>query len=158
MNVVDGSFAGLPADAGTYALTLRMGAAVELEVGALGRRRFPPGFYVYVGSARGPGGLRARVRHHQRRHPRPRWHLDYLGSVARLSTVWYCVHPEPLEEHWAEAVSRLEGGTTPVPRFGASDRPHGCHLFRFPKAPSLDEFRRLLRPDHPRVELAAAGE
>ena len=54
----------LPAMSGTYALLLRLDAAVQLAVGRLGDFTFPEGDYVYVGSARGPGGLRARVRRH----------------------------------------------------------------------------------------------
>ncbi len=40
------------------------------------------GRYVYAGSARGPGGIRARVGRHLRRGKRPHWHVDHLTEAA----------------------------------------------------------------------------
>jgi len=63
---------------GTYALLLYSASDAEIRVGRLGHMRLQSGFYVYVGSALGPGGVRARVRHHLLDSPRPHWHIDYL--------------------------------------------------------------------------------
>jgi Uri superfamily endonuclease len=51
---------------GTYALLLSSAADGVIRVGRLGDLRLQPGFYVYVGSALGPGGVRARLAHHMR--------------------------------------------------------------------------------------------
>jgi Uri superfamily endonuclease len=59
-------------------------------MGSLGRLQLRPGYYVYVGSAFGPGGLRARIEHHARPAVRPHWHIDYLRRYTRLEAVWYC--------------------------------------------------------------------
>lgn len=49
---------------GTYALLLRLREQTPICVGAQGEIVFPQGYYVYVGSAFGPGGVRRRVAHH----------------------------------------------------------------------------------------------
>ena len=51
---------------GTYALLLKLPKQGQLQVGALGTFAFQAGWYVYVGSAFGPGGLAARVGRHLR--------------------------------------------------------------------------------------------
>ena len=43
-----------------------------------------PGCYVYAGSARGPGGIRARVRRHLRPDKTPHWHIDQVTAYAKL--------------------------------------------------------------------------
>ena len=53
--------AHLPPAPGTYALVLRVSAPTTLAVGQLGDITFSPGYYVYIGSAHGPGGVKARV-------------------------------------------------------------------------------------------------
>jgi Uri superfamily endonuclease len=38
----------------------------------------PAGRYLYCGSAKGPGGLKARLSRHMRRGKSVRWHIDRL--------------------------------------------------------------------------------
>ena len=54
----------LPEDKGTYVLIASLAQMKRLEIGSLGRQDIVPGFYLYVGSAFGAGGLRARIGHH----------------------------------------------------------------------------------------------
>ena len=54
----------IPARPGTYALLLSATRRQRITIGRLGALALQPGCYVYTGSARGPGGLRARLRHH----------------------------------------------------------------------------------------------
>ena len=51
---------------GTYALILSCSTDFGIQIGRLGTMRLQPGYYVYLGSALGPGGLRARIAHHQK--------------------------------------------------------------------------------------------
>jgi len=37
-----------------------------------------PGYYIYIGSAFGPGGVRARMLRHLRADKPKHWHIDYL--------------------------------------------------------------------------------
>ena len=72
---------GLHSLPGTYVLVQRFSKRLEISVGKLGVLEAQPGFYVYVGSALGPGGLAARVGRHCRREKILRWHVDYLRST-----------------------------------------------------------------------------
>lgn len=127
----------VPASGGTYALVLALGSPAELEVGSLGRIRFDSPFYLYVGSAFGPGGLQARIKHHLGQPRRLHWHLDYLRQEAQVVDLWYT--PDALECRWADAaLARQE--LAPVPRFGSSDCRCRSHLFAAPRLPRLTIF------------------
>lgn len=73
---------------GTYALLLRSLASGRVAVGRHGALAVRRGWYVYVGSARGPGGLRGRLLHHLRPAGRPHWHIDYLRQQAAVREIW----------------------------------------------------------------------
>ena len=99
----------IPRACGTYILILRLERTRIIQVGKLGRFRFPLGWFAYVGSAFGPGGLRGRLKHHLNPSSRTHWHIDYLGNVADLNQVWIA-KGEKLREHtWA---ALLEGGSS----------------------------------------------
>jgi Uri superfamily endonuclease len=122
----------LPASAGTYVLVMRLDAPTSLAVGRLGVFDMPEGFYLYVGSAHGAGGLRARVGRHLRAAKRLHWHVDYLTAHAQISEVWMRASAERLECHWAGLLAGVEGGSIPAARFGASDCTCPAHLFHLP--------------------------
>lgn len=127
------SIESLPAEPGSYALHLALRAPVCLEVGRLGIFAFPAGDYVYLGSARGPGGLRARLCHHARAAEHPHWHLDWLRRHAVLLGGWAAPGSLNLECVWSQALLRLPGASIPVPGFGAADCRNRCpaHLVAF---------------------------
>jgi len=141
--------ADLPASPGTYALLLRLDAPASLTVGRLGSFTFPSGDYVYVGSARGPGGLQARVRRHARADKRHRWHIDYLLAHARLLAVHAIPGAQRRECAWAMTLLRLPGATVVAPRFGASDCRCSAHLVHFPEGITVERLRQVLvsRPE-----------
>ncbi len=129
----------LPAIAGAYLLWLPLARPLALTAPKPGAQ-LAPGVYLYLGSANGPGGLRARVARHLRPDKRPRWHVDQLtvaaGGRARALT-W----PGGSECAWRAAV-QATGARVPVPRFGASDcRRCPAHLLRLDDA----------GPDDPRL-------
>ena len=67
--------------AGAYAVVIHSPGNVRLE----GRRLFQclsAGWYVYAGSAYGPGGIRARLRRHFRKKKKLHGHVDQLTTVA----------------------------------------------------------------------------
>lgn len=141
--------AGLPALPGTYALVLRNSGRPEILVGRLGKLALQPGFYVYVGSALGPGGLAGRVGRHARMDKACRWHIDYLAAIATLDEVWYTLDGNRRECQWANALSQLRGATVPLGGFGSSDCRCPTHLFFFQKQPSLRAFRQRLASSIP---------
>jgi len=138
-----------PGVPGTYALLLHLDAELALTVGQLGNLTFPAGDYVYVGSARGPGGLRARVRYHARTRKRARWHIDYLLARARLVAVHAIPGTERQECTWATTLLQLPNAAVVASRFGASDCRCLTHLIHFPQGITIERLRQILvsRPE-----------
>lgn len=66
---------------GAYLLVLELGEPLPFQRGPT-VHVFEPGWYVYAGSAYGPGGIRARVRRHFRRGKKLHWHIDQLTGAA----------------------------------------------------------------------------
>lgn len=140
--------------AGTYILVCQARRAGFVSAGGLGRLSVPQGYFLYVGSALGPGGLRARLAHHTRPAPKPHWHIDYLRTVAPLRRIWFCYGQERREHDWASALHQLRGASIPFPGFGSSDCGCAAHLFFFEKCPTQSAFDAALResgPDRPRI-------
>lgn len=143
-------FGAYPLDStpGTYALLLELHERAEVRVGRLGRIDFDSPFYLYFGSAFGPGGLRARLKHHLQPTTSSHWHVDYLRQIAGVVAVWHTRDPAPLECIWVSAASALRGASL-VPRFGSSDCRCHSHLLALPRLPSLSAFRRRLNAVQP---------
>lgn len=135
---------------GTYGLLLQAQTEQLITIGRLGVMGVRPGWYVYVGSAFGPGGVKGRVGHHLRPQSKPHWHIDYLRQVAPLVEVWYTHDPIRHEHTWASLCQQLPDATIPLPRFGASDCTCPSHLFHFPTIPLFTIFQQkwqALEPD-----------
>ena len=132
------------AAAGTYVLLLQCEQATELAVGRLGFLDTAVGYYLYVGSAYGPGGIRARVKHHRKIAPRPHWHIDYLRTGARLVDAW-CAVGVRQEHDWALALMQCEDTRIPLPGFGSSDCDCSTHLFYMKHRPDRAELEILLK-------------
>lgn len=113
---------------GTYALYLKIEQETKISVGRLGIFVFPAGYYVYVGSALGSGGLRARLSRHQRGDKKLYWHIDYFLLHANIVGVQVDSSGERLECRWAQALLSVPGAQVIAPRFGASDCRCPAHL------------------------------
>jgi Uri superfamily endonuclease len=87
----------LPGFRGVYILHLFLSRSQALVIGRLERQRLPAGHYFYAGSARGAGGLRARVGRHLRGGGVSHWHIDHLRAAAEVRHVFYTVTDSPLE-------------------------------------------------------------
>src|SRR5262245_37428335 len=72
-------------DPGVYQLYLYLAAAEQISVGRLGVFIFPPGRYVYTGSAL--SGLEGRLARHRRREKKRHWHIDYLVEYAVIESI-----------------------------------------------------------------------
>lgn len=133
---------------GTYVVFLHLPrAAPGLTIGDLGTFDFPPGFYAYLGSAFGPGGVRKRThRHLTRRSDRPRWNVDHLKPLCTPVAVWWTHDRRKVEFDWAGLLASLPGADFPADKFGAADnRSAKAHLVRFDRMPSFTMFRRRVR-------------
>lgn len=132
------------AEPGTYALILRCDDPGLITIGRLGSLPIRTGYFVYVGSAFGPGGIRARVaRHHAMDKPR-HWHIDHLRPHARIIETWISFDPAHREHQWAELLSRQRGVNVLLEGFGASDCDCPAHLFHFVSPPRIATFRQQL--------------
>lgn len=137
--------ASLPDDRpGSYALLFALAEDRRLSVGALGPIDLEAGFHLYLGSALGPGGVRARVQRHVRGSGRPHWHVDSLRAVAAVSEVWFRHDPARRECGWAAAAREIPGFAGEIPGFGASDCGCRSHLLRFARRPGANELSRRL--------------
>ncbi len=151
----------MEAKAGTYALVFHCDHPVSVMAGRLGGLQLLPGYYVYVGSAFGPGGVKARIEHHLRISERPHWHLDYLRPHLQAQEIWFTYDKLRREHQWAGELSKRYGARRPFPGFGASDCHCSTHLFVFGYKPSFVSFRRLMRDrakGHERIYKEAPGD
>lgn len=143
----------LSTNAGTYAVVLRCDHVVRATIGRLGEVTIRKGYYVYVGSAFGSGGVAARVGRHSRTSKRLRWHIDYLREESRLVEAWYTYDAERREHDWLETMIAMNlvpciGG------FGSSDCRCYSHLLRATSRPSPWLFRETTAqkfPAHDRI-------
>jgi Uri superfamily endonuclease len=120
-----------PALPGAYVLVIDLARPLAFASAATGPVVLAPGRYAYCGSARGPGGLRARIGRHLRSDKRVHWHIDRLTAAGRIVVV--SARPDARECAWLEALLALPGVTIPAPRFGATDcRRCPAHLVAVP--------------------------
>lgn len=109
---------------GTYCLIINC-RGTERRIGSLGTVRFPPGFYVYVGS--GFSSLEARIKRHLSSEKRRRWHIDHFLDGADVECVLCTTDKRRLEC----AVSEKLHGKKSVRGFGCSDCKCKSHLHHF---------------------------
>ena len=119
------------ADCGSYLILMRLPRLRRLVIGALGAILFPPGWYIYVGSAR--RGLYQRVARHRRRRKRLRRHIDYLRESAGFEDSFEIRSSRWDECRLAEEVRRQ--ANSEIKRFGSSDCSCASHLFHFDDDP-----------------------
>ena len=115
---------------GSYILIVELRDKIQVIVG---RRMIDlePGYYAYVGSAGGPGGLEARLSRHCRKEKKVFWHIDKLTTNPRATVLfaYYCigVWGRTIEATLAKC---LERELSPIPRFGSTDdKKARTHLF-----------------------------
>lgn len=113
---------------GTYAIVFRSYTRAKTNIGCRGPLTIEPGYYIYVGSAFGPGGVSARVARHCRAAQSKHWHIDYLREFVTPIAAWYSYCPVRLEHRWAQALAGIRD-MTPIQRFGCSDCRCQTHLF-----------------------------
>ena len=126
-------------DPGTYALILKCDSIASVLVGHLGEINLRPGYYIYIGSAFGPGGVRGRVSRHLREHKSKHWHIDHLHEHTSPIGVWCSYEPKHLEHLWAQILYDASG-LSPIRGFGCSDCKCYSHLFHTPTNPDFDSF------------------
>ncbi len=117
----------MPPTKGVYVLLIEVASRVLLEIKSLGYVKLPQGRYVYVGSAKGPGGLRGRMARHFKKRKKLWWHIDYLLSEPSSKLV-LAVYAETMNLSECDIVRTLlgRGAYAPIMGFGSSDCRAGC--------------------------------
>jgi Uri superfamily endonuclease len=142
---------GLRKERGTYAVLMELDRPRTFAVvGEYFRDvHLPAGHYVYVGSAFGSGGVRARVGRHLGYSAPPRWNIDHVRRAMVMREVWYTYDAEKRECSWARGVfHEALAGSVIVPKFGSWDcfrsgPADRCptHFLRYDRPPSWEAFR-----------------
>jgi len=131
---------------GTYAILLLNTLPRNIQIGRWKQVSFDQGYYLYIGSAFGPGGLRARVGRHCRKHKTKRWHIDYLSDAMDVSRVWVDTGGRRLEHEWAGALQACDIFRA-IDGFGCSDCTCRSHLYHSVGMPSGETMKALLPGD-----------
>lgn len=124
---------------GTYALILQNLAQAKVQIGHWRQIDLEPGYYLYVGSAFGPGGVQARVSRHCRRKKPNHWHIDYLREFVHPLGAWYSHETGRLEHRWAQILCDMSDMSS-IEGFGCSDCKCHSHLFQSCTTPELALF------------------
>jgi Uncharacterized conserved protein len=135
----------LKPEKGIYLLILALTELKEIPVGKLGKFNFNKGYYIYVGSAAGTGGISGRLKHHFHKAVRSHWHIDFLSKETCLLDAYYLVLPKEFEHVLASKLKNIFH--SPIPKFGSSDCKCTSHLFYSIKKPSLVYLKKNIHPD-----------
>lgn len=118
-------------DKGVYCLIFKC-KGCNLDAGRIKDIEFRPGYYIYVGSALGSGGLKRLKRHvllSLTNDKIPRWHVDYLSvsSAFRLICVVYAFSEDSMECMIAKKLYESFG--IYIKYFGSGDCKCHSHLY-----------------------------
>jgi Uri superfamily endonuclease len=122
-----------PSAPGAYILQIDIAESVLVTIAGQSPMELTAGRYLYCGSAKGPGGLRARLARHMRRGKSVHWHIDQLTERGIVIGSW--IVPNGRE---CELVAMLGALPMPIPRFGSSDCVYcRSHLLYWPTGVSM---------------------
>jgi len=141
-------------DRGCYLAIFRLRRALRWRAGRAAGAFLPPGFHIYVGSAK--RGLAARLARHAGGTGRPFWHVDRLRAAAKPRAFLPVRTADDIECDLASAVRGAADGE--AAGFGCSDCRCSSHLFFMERDP-LESARfhaviQQVRMDRPVARLA----
>jgi Uri superfamily endonuclease len=115
-----------PSSRGAYVLLIELPVPVEVALPGKPKTTLGAGRYLYCGSAKGPGGIRARLARHMRIEKSIRWHVDRLTKIGTVIGAWS--FPGGDECDLVRTLSHL---SFPIRGFGSTDcRKCQSHLLR----------------------------
>ncbi|WP_135074730.1 GIY-YIG nuclease family protein [Terasakiella sp. SH-1] len=135
---------------GAYILQIHVDKAFEAPIARLKNPLIRPGRYLYCGSAKGPGGIRARVKRHVKRDKKAHWHVDRLTIAFGVEAL--SIFENTSECDLVSAVLEHSFASQPYPKFGSSDCEVCCaHLVHLDEGVELEGCGfsvPVLRPGH----------
>ncbi|MHA1127268.1 MAG: GIY-YIG nuclease family protein [Candidatus Heimdallarchaeota archaeon] len=130
---------------GTYVLIILNTEDNTIPIGSLGDIVFSNNYYIYIGSALGPGGLVSRLGRHFRTDKKIHWHIDYflMGDSSYIVGAGELESDEKIECEIAQKIqsSYAEDELTPVNNFGSSDCSCKTHLFKLKEKDTMKFFK-----------------
>ena len=138
---------------GAYVLAVELAAPLAVTLPNRPAASLGPGHYLYCGSARGPGGLRARLSRHMRRGKTIRWHIDRLTETGAVLGAWFFPGGDE-----CELVATLSSLPVPIAGFGSTDCA-GCrsHLLQWPSGATSAIHRVFFVDQKPRRPTTSAS-
>lgn len=126
---------------GSYCLVFHLEKSKNVAIGKLGTFYFPKGYYYYFGSAKGSGGLQARINRHVSMEKKKFWHIDYLRADLIFIAAVYSIEINK-ECEWGQKIERKFSFDVPANGFGSSDCLSSCktHLLHSNMLVDLNEF------------------
>jgi histidyl-tRNA synthetase len=131
-----------PSAPGAYILRIDIAETILVTIAGQTPTELAAGRYLYCGSAKGPGGLKARLARHMRRGKSMHWHIDQLTERGRVIGSWIVLNGRE-----CELVAMLGALAMPIPGFGSSDCMYcRSHLLYWPTGVSV-VLKDLIRAD-----------
>ena len=120
---------------GSYALILKLKKDSEIKVGSLGKIKFKKGFYCYIGSALGKGGIEKRIGRYERldkkKKGKIKWHIDYLLINPNISILSVFIFPSKRKIECKISKIFEKKADKSIKKFGSSDCKCNSHLHYF---------------------------
>src|SRR6516225_6486489 len=73
---------------GAYVLIVELAESIQITLPRKPKTTLQAGRYLYCGSAKGSGGIRARLSRHMRPGKVIHWHVDLLTGAGRVAGAW----------------------------------------------------------------------
>ena len=111
----------IPDQKGAYALLIGLEKPVVPQRPVGNTERLGPGWYIYLGSARGTGGLAGRLKRHFIKRKKVKWHVDQLTPRASAIAAHVIIDGDE-----CDLMARLAASYAfdiAMPGFGSSDCP-----------------------------------
>lgn len=122
-----GSIDEAPSLPGAYMIAIELAETIVVTLGGRAAIDLSAGRYLYCGSAKGPGGLKARLSRHLRHGKSVCWHVDQLTERGSVVGSW--IFPGGDE---CDLVAAMSNVPAPIPGFGSTDcRRCRSHLLRW---------------------------
>lgn len=124
---------------GIYCLILEVKKDVKVVIGALGKKSFRKGNYIYIGSAL--NNLEKRIQRHLRKEKKIHWHIDYLTTNKEFKIIKTFFKQTSKKEECNIAKKVSEKGI-PINSFGCSDCKCQSHLYKVKFYEFINDFMK----------------
>jgi len=129
-------------DSGIYLLELFLYKPYRIEIGALGKIIFPPGYYYYAGTAQ--KNLNARLERYQQGPENKHWHIDYFLEEALIKRIFASELDREAECQLARNLRELPETEIIARELGSSDCSCESHLIYSPEPLSEEEIEDVM--------------